>query len=436
MSEIIRNLDINSLVHGGRGIGRHEGKAVFVPLTAPGDRVDCRVVKSKRRFVEAELCEVVEPSPLRREPPCPFFGSCGGCQWQHLPYQVQTRWKEKIFADLMIRGKLISSDRLKQIVPAPEEWNYRNRVQLKCHFSKDGLIIGFYQQSSHHVVDVDKCRLVSPEIQRTFNLLRNELPEAPCLDCLQQVDVACGDDGEVRVVFHLLPEGLQQLRTWLQAFAERYQLNACVQSNRKKAPDVVYGEADLIVKIDQPEIALRYGPGGFVQVNSAQNRNMVAAMLDLLALNGTENVLDLFCGMGNFSLPLARRAGRVAGVETHAASIANACVNAAANNIGNVEFHTDDASVIMSRYRVADVLDLVILDPPRAGCYKLSHEFLKLQPERILYLSCDPATLVRDLTPLVRGGYEVLSGQAFDLFPQTWHIESMTLLRRIGPVLA
>ncbi len=431
MPEIIQGLEISALVHGGRGIGHHDGKAVFVPLTVPGDRVDCRVVKSKRRYVEAELCELIKPSPLRREPPCPFFGSCGGCQWQHIPYQEQAHLKEKIFADLMIRGKIVSNDRLKPIVPAPEEWNSRNRVQFKCHLSAKGLAIGFYQQGSHHVVDVDKCRLVSPEIQRTLDLLRSELPGAPCLDCLSQVDVACGDDGEIRVVFHVLPEGRQQLCSWLQVFADRHQINACVQSNRKETPEVVYGEGDLTVKVDQPEIVLRYGPGGFVQVNSAQNRSMIAAMLDLLALDGTENILDLFCGMGNFSLPLARRAGRVAGVEAHAASIANARDNAVANNIGNVEFHADDASTIMSRYHVADDLDLVILDPPRTGCYQISHELLKLQPERILYVSCDPATLVRDLTPLVRDGYEVVSSQPFDLFPQTWHIESMTLLRRV-----
>ena len=434
MSEIIRNLDISSLVHGGRGLGHHEGKAIFVPLTAPGDRVDCRVVKSKRRYAEAELCEVVDPSPLRREPPCPFFGSCGGCQWQHILYHEQVRWKEKIFTDLMTRGKLVSSDRLKSIVPAPKEWDYRNRVQFKCHLSAKGMNIGFYQRGSHRVVDIDKCLLVSPEIQRILGRLRNELPEAPCLDCLPQVDVACGDDGKVRIVLHPLPEGRQQLRSWLQAFADRHQINACVQSRRKETPEVVCGEGELTVKVDQPEISLRYGPGGFVQVNSAQNRSMVAAMLGLLALNGTENVLDLFCGMGNFSLPLARRVARVAGVEGHAASIANARVNATVNNIANVEFYTDDATAILSRYQVTDDLDLVILDPPRTGCYQLSRELLKLRPQRILYVSCDPATLVRDLTHLVHGGYEVVSSQPFDLFPQTWHIESMTLLARVEGV--
>lgn len=431
MPEIIRNLDITSLVHGGRGIGRHDGKAIFVPLTVPGDRVDCRVVKSKRRYVEAELYEIVDPSPLRREPPCPFFATCGGCQWQHVPYREQTRWKERIFTDLMLRSKVISSDCLKPITPAPDEWNYRNRVQFKCHLTTERLVIGFYRQGSHHVVDVDKCRLVSPYIQRTLNLLRNELPDAPCPDCIPQVDVACGDNGEIRIILHVLPKGCQQLRRWLRAFADRHQFNACIQTSRKETPEVVCGDGDLTVMVDQPEITLRYGPGGFVQVNSAQNRSMVAAMLELLALNGTENVLDLFCGMGNFSLPLARRAGRVAGVEDHAASIAHARVNAVANNIGNVEFHATDAYAITSHYQIDDVPDLVILDPPRTGNYRVSRQLLKIRPQRILYVSCDPATLVRDLTLLVQGGYKVVSSQPFDLFPQTWHIESMTLLRRV-----
>jgi 23S rRNA (uracil1939-C5)-methyltransferase len=410
MAEVIKELDITSLAHGGRGLGHHDGKAIFVPLTMPGDRVSCRVVKSKRRYAEADLIDVVEPSPLRREAPCPFFASCGGCQWQHLPYAEQTRWKEKTFSDLMTRSKVLATDRIQSIAPAPDEWNYRNRVQFKCHHTAQGLVIGFYQHGSHSVVDVDNCRLVAPPIQRTLALLRSELPSLPCPDCLSQVDMACGDDGKVRIILHSHPKGRRQLRSW---FLE-----------------VVHGESDLTVTVDQPEIVLRYGPGGFVQVNSAQNRNMVATMLELLALDGTENILDLFCGMGNFSLPVARRAGQVSGVEGYAPSIAYARKNAAFNHISNVEFHAADASSIMARYQATGDLDLVILDPPRTGSYQVSGELLKACPERILYVSCDPATLVRDLVPLVQGGYEVISSQPFDLFPQTWHIESMTLLRR------
>jgi len=432
MAEIIKELEISALVHGGRGIGHHEGKAVFVPMTMPGDRVACRVVKSKRRYAEAELCEIVAPAPLRREPPCPFFGSCGGCQWQHLPYPEQVRWKEKTFSDLMTRSKVVASDRIKPIVSAPDEWNYRNRVQLKCHLSAKGLVVGFYRPGSHSIVDVDKCRLVALPIQNTLDVLRNELTDLPCPDSVSQIDIACGDNGTVRIILHVHPKARRQLRPWLRAFASRHQLNACMQAGGKDTLEVVCGVSDLTVTVDQPEIDLRYGPGGFVQVNSAQNRRMVAEMLELLALDGTENVLDLFCGMGNFSLPVARRAGWVVGVEDYAPSIASANVNATANDISNVEFCAADSAAIMARYHTVEGLDLVILDPPRTGNYQTSGELLKVRPERILYVSCDPATLVRDLTPLVDGGYEVVSSQPFDLFPQTWHIESITLLRRKG----
>jgi 23S rRNA (uracil1939-C5)-methyltransferase len=430
MAEIIRNLEITALVHGGRGIGRHEGKAVFVPLTAPGDRIDCRVVKSKRRFAEAELTELIVPSLLRREPPCPFFGACGGCQWQHLPYSEQTRWKNQNFVDLMVRSKVVDVDRLKPIVPAPDEWYYRNRVQFKMQFSDDGLTLGFYRQGSHRVVDIDCCLLVSPPIQRTLKLLRNALSEMPSAEAVEQIDLACGDNGEVRLLLYTHPQGLEALRGWLKAFASRHQLNACIQAGGKGSIEVAHGEADLTVTIDQPALDLRYGPGGFVQVNSAQNRAMVDNMLELLDFEGDEKVLDLFCGMGNFSLPLARRVGSVVGVEDYAPSIELARINAAANQIENVEFHTADSSAVVPRF-IGDNLDLVVLDPPRVGNYLASSQLLQVRPKKILYVSCDPATLARDLLPLAQDGYEVISSQPFDLFPQTWHIESMTLLQRV-----
>lgn len=428
MTEIIKELEITSLVHGGRGLGRHEGKAVFVSMTMPGDLISCRVVTSRRRFIEAELLEVVEPSALRCQPPCPYFGACGGCQWQHIPYPEQLRWKEKIFADLMVRNRITSSSQLKPITPSPLQWGYRNRVQLKCQLTGEGLALGFYRQGSHQVIDVEECRLVAPPIQKLLHVLRRELPEAPELTCVSQIDVACGDDGGLRIILHVLPQGTGSLRPWLRCFAENHQLGACLKSTDKSAIELVYGAGDLIVKVDQPELALTSGPGGFVQVNSQQNRNMVASMLELLALSGQENILDLFCGMGNFSLPLAQRAGRVQGVEDYAPAITSARTNAARNKIQNVDFYSADASQIMQRLFQKNPVDLVVLDPPRTGNYKAACQLLESRPQRILYISCDPATLVRDLAPLVAGGYEVISGQVFDLFPQTWHLESMTLL--------
>jgi len=315
-------------------------------------------------------------------------------------------------------------------VSAPDEWNYRNRVQLKCHQTNGGMAIGFYRQGSHFVVDIDQCRLVAPKLQRMLDLMRCELPLAPETGCIPQVDIACGDDGALRIILHVLPEGRQLLFPWLQDFARRNGINACIQSGRKDTLDVIHGTGDLLVTVDRPELSLRYGPGGFVQVNSVQNQSMVAGVLELLEPRGSERVLDLFCGMGNFSLPLARRAGWVIGVEDYAPSIASARANAEANDIHNVEFHAADATSFMARFHSNEV-DLVVLDPPRTGCHQVARDLLKVRPRKILYVSCDPATLARDLIPLVHGGYEVVAGQPIDLFPQTWHIESLTLLRRL-----
>ena len=195
----------------------------------------------------------------------------------------------------------------------------------------------------------------------------------------------------------------------------------------------MHGEADLTVIVDQPPIAMGYGPGGFAQVNPAQNRNLIAEMLAILDLQGNEKVLDLFCGMGNFSLPIARRAGWVTGIEDHTHSVAAASKNAHANNLKNVQFRVADASTAISRGKYDD-LDLLVLDPPRSGSYHASREILKARPQRVLYISCDPATLARDLQPLVHGGYRVVSSRPFDHFPQTWHVESMTLLERRSAV--
>ena len=429
MSEWIQDLTITGLVHGGRGIGRSDGKAVFVPMTAPGDRVVCRAVRSKKGYVEAELVSLVEASAFRREPPCPYFERCGGCQWQHLAYPEQASWKEKIFAEQLLRNKIADEECLAPIVPAPDEWHYRNRVQFKCHLTEKGLVTGFYRPNSRFVVDIERCLLLSEPLQRALDLLRDELPGAPAPDQIPQVDVACGDDGGLRVLLHALPQGRGALRRWLRDFARRHQVSACLQTGRKDTIERLHGEADLPVVVDQPPLVLNYGPGGFAQVNSAQNRRMIAEMLAILDLQGDETVLDLFCGMGNFSLPIARRAAQVTGVEEYPPAVASAQRNAAANGLHNPLFCAADAATALAR-RDRGAWDLVVLDPPRSGSYQTSRELLRSMPRRILYVSCDPATLVRDLKPLVHGGYRVRSARAFDVFPQTWHIESMTLLER------
>lgn len=424
---MVIELTIDTLTVGGRGLGRHEGKAVFIPLTAPGDRARCRIVRRHRHYDEAELLELLQPAPERRTPPCPVFGRCGGCQWQHLPYGEQAAWKERLFAETLLRAGVASAATLRPLVAAPQEFGYRGRIQYKCRFTGEGLVAGFYRHGSHYVIDTHSCLLAAPAIDRTFAWLREELPHAPHPEAIPQLDLSCGDDGRLSVLCHVLPEAAGATRPWLAEIAGRGGFAAALQAGRKETIDVVHGDPALTCVVDEPELTLRISAGGFSQVNPQQNRQLVAAVLAAAELAGNERILDLYCGAGNFSLPLARRAGEVVGVEEYPPAIADARVNAARLGLTNTTFRAEPAEGTLSRL---GAFDLVLLDPPRTGAYNLMRELLAAAPRRVLYVSCDPATLARDLKPLVHNGYRVISSQPFDLFPQTWHIESLTVLER------
>lgn len=424
------DLTIDTLTVGGRGLGRYQGKAVFVPLTAPGDRVRCRIIRSRRHYDEAVMEELLEPAAGRREPACPVFGECGGCQWQHLPYHTQIYWKERIFRETLLRSRVADETGILPMVPAPDEWNYRNRAQFKCRKTADGVVTGFYRPGSHFIVDTPHCKLVNQGVQQAYTYVRNDLPSAPHASSIPQFDVACGDNQLTSLLLHALPEGAVENQSWLGSLAIKRNLGAALQVGRKESIAVVAGDPSCTVHIDEPRLALRVSPGGFVQVNSAQNRSLVSAVVSAASLTGKERIVDLFCGAGNFSLPLARRAAEVHGVENYAPAIADARMNGKSSQLDNVTFYSEDASLALPRLAAAARLDMILLDPPRTGAYPVVSALLSAAPRRIIYVSCDPVTLVRDLQPLVHGGYRVVSSQPFDLFPQTWHIESLTVLEQ------
>lgn len=424
-------LRIDSLAQGGSGVGRLEGKAVFVPLSAPGDLLECRITLEKKRYSEAEIVRVIEPSPLRCEPVCPVFGQCGGCQWQHLQPQAQALWKYRIFSDHLQRQCGIDPVLVRPLLCSEDPWNYRSRVQFKCRQTENGFVMGFYRRGSHFVIDVQGCPIARPEINRAQQLLRDWVGSCHCPDKVPQIDLGGDDGGRVRAVVHYIGPDPDRLARELGPRAEAQGMSLYLQTGRKQSLQRVCGEPDLIIEVDSPSIALAYGPGGFAQVNLEQNRAMVAEAMRELDLEGNERVLDLFCGMGNFSLPLARRCATVVGVEDFEPSIEKARQNAAANNLSNVEFHARPAEGSVAA--LGGSFDLVMLDPPRVGAYDVAWELYSLKPERILYISCDPTTLARDLVPLVQGGYRVLWSRPVDLFPQTFHTESITLLECKGP---
>ncbi len=430
MNLIIDDLHIESLVYGGNGLGYHDGKVIFVPQTAPGDRVSCRVIKSKKRFAEARLEKVLQPSEKRCPPACPVFGQCGGCQWQHLPYEVQSAWKDKIFSDLLHRQTGVARERIRPLVAASEPWNYRSRAQLKLQVTGQQLVMGFYRRGSHVVVDHQQCPILHPSLNQAARVFREALNGFRHSRRMIQLDLGMGDDGQVRAVLHYLGTDGAAIADFLRPRVSAAGIALYLQGGRTGQLQPVCGEEDLCIHVGQPPLTLAYGPGGFAQVNLEQNRAMTEAVVNAVQQSGAKRVLDLYCGMGNLSLAIARFVDQVTGVEDFAPAITKAQANAQRNGIDNAVFHHHSAEGAASQLSRDSGFDLIMLDPPRSGASGVVKELQVLRPRHILYVSCEPPTLTRDLKPLLEDGYSLEWSQPFDFFPQTHHIESVSLLRR------
>lgn len=430
MSQVITNLKIESLSYGGNGLGYHDGKVIFVPQTSPGDRVSCRVVKSKKRFAEARIEKVLEPSVERCPPACPVFGLCGGCQWQHMPYATQVRWKERIFSDLLQRQAGIDKRNIRSLVAAPEPWHYRSRAQLKLQIKGQQLAMGFYRRGSHAVIDHQQCPILDPRLNQAATVFRRLLSGVHHSRHMPQLDLGIGDDDQVRAVLHYQGTESGSVTEFLRPRIADAGIALYLQGGRQAKPQSICGDEDLCIQVGEPPLRLAYGPGGFAQVNLEQNRALVQTVTAAVQESGAMRVLDLYCGMGNLSLPVARQVDEVVGVEDFAPAIAKARANARRNDIHNASFHHLSAVGAIGQLAKDSGFDLVMLDPPRSGAFEVVEDLLSLQPRHILYVSCEPPTLVRDLQPLLRGGYSVEWSRAFDFFPQTHHIESVTLLYR------
>ena len=425
-------LRVESLANGGTGIVRADGRVIFVPQVVPGDEILCRLVKEKKRYAEAELVAVVSPSAQRRELPCPVAAECGGCQWQPLPYAEQLRWKERLFHETLIRQCSVDSACLRPIVAAPAEWHYRSRVQIKCAMTAAGFICGFYKPKSHFVVAMDRCPVIAEPLNDLLAKLRSLLENSAFSGQISQLDLALGDCQRRRAVIHYQGADVAGLAELLFQVKGDGRLDLSILFGKNGQLRSVVGSGELAIEVDEPPLQLNYATGGFAQINLEQNRQLLNAVIAAAELTGGERILDLYCGMGNFSLPLARRAKQVCGVEDYSASIEMARRNALLNQIGNAEFHAQPAEGALTKLSRAGKFDLVLLDPPRCGAFAVMNELLRLSVARVLYVSCDAQTLARDLKLLLNGGYRLVSSQPFDMFPQTHHVESLSVLEFSG----
>jgi 23S rRNA (uracil1939-C5)-methyltransferase len=434
---------IEKMAFGGSGFGHLDGKACFVPFTAPGDVVRIRVKVEKRSYLEGEPAEILEASPLRVTPPCPVFGSCGGCNWQHLSYPDQLVVKEEIFTDILWRSGRVARERIGPVLPAPEPFGYRSRIQLKISFSEGVLHMGFYRAGSHFVVGIPgRCQIADPRINAVLDGLRRLVAHAPEPEKIPQIDAAVGEEGGVELVIHYSGNRRDETAGYLAGNSHLSGVDTIfLQTGGKytieKIGEVNSGTLSYMVP-DQyspasPGYRLEISSGGFSQVNYRQNLMLIETVCDWAELSGKERVLDIYCGNGNFSLPLAVKAANLLGVEDYGPSIAYARRNCAANGLTNVTFECIDALVAMDRLvSREETYDLVILDPPRTGAKDVAAKLHALRPASIIYVSCDPATLARDIGILKKSGYDVVKSRPVDMFPQTYHVESVTLLRKQG----
>jgi 23S rRNA (uracil1939-C5)-methyltransferase len=410
-------VDVTALSHGRDGVARHEGKVVFVPGVAPGDRARVRIVEPHASYARAELLEIETPGTARREPPCPWVGDCGGCPWQQVAYPAQLEAKAHNVRETLARLGGVVPARLLPIVAAPAEWGYRHRIRL--HVEPGGRL-GYRAARSHRLVEVDACAVADPRLAALLAPVRRTL--ATVATRLESLELIVDDGGHVVLsagasgAFHPRDTG-----PWRRLLAETPAIAGVMIRGRGWRRR--FGEVHVRVRPEANGPAIAQTAGTFSQVNPAANRLLVEAVVALA--RPAARILDLHCGAGNLSLPLARAGSRVTGVDRDRTAIADARASAAAAGLADrTEFTAADAVATLRQDGARDA-DLVLLDPPRTGAREVAAELARVRVPRVLYVSCDVATLARDARALVAGGYAVDRVQPIDLFPQTEHVETV-----------
>ncbi len=429
-------LRIEDLSHDGRGVGRREdGKPVFVAGALPGETVRALPERRHRTYDEAVAAEVLEAAPERIEPRCPHFGTCGGCTLQHLAPEAQVRAKQSWLLENLARIARSVPEQVLAPVTGPV-WGYRRRARLAVRDvpKKGRVLVGFRERGGRYVADMRVCEVLDPRFARLIEPLSELVAGLSVRRRLPQVELAAGDEAAALVFRHLDPlTGADRDR--LRAFGEAHGLQVHLQPGGPETVAALWPEdpPPLAYALTEFDVTLRFGPLDFTQVNAAVNRAMVAQAVALLDPRPGERVLDLFCGIGNFSLPLARRGARVEGVEGEAGLAARAAENARLNGLeGQARFHVADlATPPVNAPWLEGGVDKALLDPPRSGAEAMAHRLGELGVARIVYVSCHPATLARDVGVLAgRYGYRLRAAGIMDMFPHTAHVESIALLER------
>ena len=426
-------LDIHDLGHDGRGVARRDGKTVFVTGALAGEQVRAKLTATHRHYDEAETIEVLQPSADRVEPGCAHFGVCGGCALQHLAPQAQIEAKQRSLIENLARIGAVEPKRILEPLQG-EPWGYRRRGRLSVrHVEKKGrVLVGFRETNGKFVADLQSCPVVLPQVGMRLTAIAELLATLDAVREIPQIEFAIGDAQTALVFRHLNPLSTGDRDKFID-FAKANDVAVLLQP---KGPDSVHAlwpeNPELYFAIPRFDLRLDFDPLDFIQVNAAINARMIDHALALLDVQPEDSVLDLFCGLGNFTLPLARQAKSVVGVEGDQPLVARAQRNAQRNAISNAEFFVADLAENQRDAAWAKRhYDRVLLDPARAGADKLIEWFPFKRVKRVVYVSCHPASLARDAGMLVRDhGFKLKSAGVMDMFPHTAHVESIAMFER------
>ncbi|WP_307257825.1 23S rRNA (uracil(1939)-C(5))-methyltransferase RlmD [Oikeobacillus pervagus] len=443
------DVHIEDLTHDGNGVAKVKGYPLFIPHVLPGEKAQVKVAKLNKGYGFAQLVQLIEKSINREDPPCLIYDECGGCQLQHLSYEGQLKAKGKHVHDVIQRIGKIEDVKIHPVLGMEDPWRYRNKAQVPVGEREGGLVAGFYQKRSHEIIDMESCLIQqekSDEVIQVVKEICNRYGVKPYEEgknkgTLRHIMARYGHQtGEIMVVFITRTEDIPHKKKMIQEITERIQgVTSIIQNINSKKTNVILGEKTKVLwgqdviydYIGNVKFAI--SAQSFYQVNPKQTKVLYEKALEYAELNGEETVIDAYCGIGTISLFLAQQAKKVYGVEIVPEAIEDARRNAQLNQITNVEFAVGQAETVIPKWYEQGIhADVFIVDPPRKGCDEaLLQTILQMKPKKVVYVSCNPATLARDLRILEDGGYKTKEIQPVDMFPMTMHVECVALMTRV-----
>jgi 23S rRNA (uracil1939-C5)-methyltransferase len=426
--------DIESLSHEGRGVAHIDGKTVFIENALPDEQVEFKYVSKRAKFDQGVAENIITANEQRIEPECQYFGYCGGCSLQHMTPDAQLAHKQSVLLEQFTHLGNVEPESVLPPLEGPS-FGYRHKARLaaKHVIKKEKVLVGFREKRSPYVADITECKVLHPDVGLKFTALQQLIESLSIFNQIPQIESAVSDNGTALVLRHLADFSDEDIAK-LNAFEDEYQLKLFLQPggydsvHRLKKED----EEELFYKLNDHDITIYFKPVDFTQINVEINQKMLNLAIELLEPNKDENILDLFCGVGNFTLPLARKAKSVVGIEGDKGLVERAKNNATKNNIENVEFFAADlAELDKSNEFMKGNYDKILLDPARTGAKEIIEALNTKNVKRIVYVSCNPATLARDAGILVNEkGFKLTKAGVMDMFPHTTHVESIAVFEK------